>query len=76
MAEQEITDEEAIEHFKRRVLAEASPEEVEKLEVVIEDLVYPFKEILAHMEARDEIGRREIEVEKAYMRALRRRGLE
>lgn len=76
MTEKEITDEEAIKHFRKRVLARVSPAEVKELEVVIEEAVYPFREVIAHMEARDEIGKREIEVEKAYMRSLRRRGLE
>jgi len=74
LTKQEITDREAIEHFRKRVMAKVSPEAVEELEVVIEDVVYPFREVLAHMEAKDDIGKREIEVEKAYMRWLRKGG--
>lgn len=68
----DISDEEAIEHFKGR-LRKLSPEEQQRLKVVIGKRVYPVKDILKHMMARDEIGRIEIEIEKEYMRWLRER---
>ena len=71
LPEEEITDEEAIEHFKKRVLEKLTLEEAEELTVVTEKAVYPFKDVLAHMEARDDIGRGEIEIEKEYIRELR-----
>ena len=76
MTDEEITDETAIEHFKKRVSEKISKEEQERIDIVVEKEVYPFKEVLKHMEAKDEIGKREIEVEKAYMRWLKEKGKE
>lgn len=76
MTDEEITDETAIEHFKKRVSEKISKEEQERTDVVVEKEVYPFKDVLKHMEAKDEIGKREIEVEKAYMRWLKEKGKE
>jgi hypothetical protein len=44
-----------------------------KLTVVVGTKTYPYADILKHMLARDEIGRQEIEVEKEYMRFLKKR---
>jgi len=71
LPEEEITDEEAITHFKKRVLEKLTMEEAEELTVVTETAVYPFKDVLAHMEAKDDIGKQEIKIEKEYMRELR-----
>ncbi|HDO19460.1 MAG TPA: hypothetical protein ENG74_01905 [Thermoplasmatales archaeon] len=68
----EISDEEAIEHFKRR-LKKIPVEKQEKLKVVIGEKVYSVKDILSHMMAKDEIGKMELEIEKAYIRWLRER---
>ena len=72
MPKEKITDKEAIEHFKKkRYLEKLTLEEAEELMVVTEKAVYPFKDVLAHMEAGDDIGRGEIEIEKENIRALR-----
>jgi len=76
LPEEEITDEEAVEHYKKRVLAKLKLDELENTKVVTEDAVYSLKDVLAHMEAKDEIGRREIKIEKAYMQSLKKRGEE
>ncbi len=83
MPEKKITDEEAIEHFKRGVLEKFTREEKEELRVVsiepkegfvIQEL--SFEEIYEHMLAGDEIGREHIEIEKNWMRESKKRGLE
>ncbi len=72
MPKEKITDEEAIAHFKKeRYLEKLALEEAEELMIVTETAVYPFKDVPAHMEARDDIGRREIEIEKENIRELR-----
>lgn len=71
--EKEITDEEAIEHYKKRILENLTLEEKEYT-VVTKDAVYSVDDVLAHMESKDDIGKRELEIEKVYMRSLKKRG--
>jgi hypothetical protein len=66
-----ISDEMAIDHFKKN-LGKLSLEKQKKLTVVIGTKTYPFTDIVKHMEDGDEIGKQEIEIEKEYMRFLKK----
>jgi hypothetical protein len=73
-----ISDKEAIEHFKKTTtlkmsLNKKSNKKKEKPMVISGEKKYPVKDILKHMEAGDEIGKREIEIEKNYMRHKKER---
>jgi hypothetical protein len=83
MSKEEISDKEAIEHFKRRILDKFTPKDKERLRVVsiqpkeefvIEELT--FDEIYQHMLEGDEIGQKHLEIEKNWMQEAKRRGLE
>ena len=72
-----ITDEEAIKSYEERVVKplKAAKKEVKVVTIregfVVEQL--SPREILEHMKAKDAIGRRHIEIEKRYLRYLRRK---
>ncbi|HEX17107.1 MAG: hypothetical protein DRN13_03225 [Thermoplasmata archaeon] len=72
MKREDISDEEAIEHFRKRFMR-IPEEERKRLKVIVGKKVYSFDEILRHMKERSEIGKIEIEIEKEYMRWLSRR---
>ena len=67
---EEITDEMAVSHFKEKVLGKLSLERQKNIFVVVGTEKYPLSDVAKHMEAKDEIGKREIEIEKEHMRYL------
>lgn len=71
MAEK-ISDEMALDHFKKKVLGEIPLEKQKTTFVVVGEKRYLVSEIVQHMEAKDEIGILELEVHKDFMRWLRR----
>jgi len=75
-SEEDISDEEAIKHFKEKFLKRIPVKKRKKLYVVAGEKKYPIDEILDHMKAKDEIGKLEIAIEKEFMRWLRKRGEE
>jgi len=84
MSKEKISDEEAIKHFKKRLIDKISLKKRKDLKVVavkpsakefmVEEL--SIEEIYQHMLKKDEIGRRHIEIEKHWMREAKRMGME